>query len=100
MSDAHDKGNALEIAVRAIESAILKSFPAYTDKTFRIESKTIVVDEGVRHEIDIWVAVDLGKAYAAIFIFECKNTQEKVNKNDIIIFAEKIRTVAAQKGFL
>lgn len=53
----------------------------------------------VRHEIDIWVSVDLGRGYTALFIFECKNWIESVGKNEIIVFSEKIRAVQAQSGF-
>lgn len=99
MAEAHDKGNALEIAVRTIEATILKSCPGYSDKTFHIQSKKIINAGGVHHEIDIWVMVELGNEYNAIFIFECKNTQEKVGKNEIVIFTEKIDACGAQKGF-
>lgn len=99
MAEAYDKGNALELAVRAIEIAILCASPSYNEKTFRIDSKRKILVDGVHHEIDIWVSVDLGDGYTAIFIFECKNWQEKVGKNEIIIFTEKIRSAQAQKGF-
>ena len=99
MAEAHDKGNALETSVRAIESAILKSCPAYSEKTFHIESKKILNAAGVHHEIDIWVMVELASAYNAIFVFECKNIQEKVDKNDILVFTEKIKVAGAQTGF-
>jgi hypothetical protein len=99
MDTPHEKGKALELAVHAIESTILKASPSYSDKTFRIESRKVVVVGGVAHEIDIWVEVDLGKGYRAIFIFECKNWKDKVTKNEMIVFSEKIRAVQAQKGF-
>lgn len=94
-----EKGNSLENAVRAIESAILRSFPGYSESAFRIEGKKTLVTAGVRHEIDIHVTVSVGVGYDAVFIFECKNWQEKVGKNDIIIFAEKVRVFNAQRGF-
>ncbi len=99
MTDAQQKGDTLETAVRAIEAAILRTSPSYSDKTFSIESKKIIVVAGVHHEIDIWVAVELSPGYDAVFIFECKNWQDKVGKNEIIIFAEKIRAAQAQRGF-
>lgn len=43
--------------------------------------------------------VELASAYNAIFIFECKNIQEKVDKNDIVVFTEKIKVAGAQTGF-
>jgi hypothetical protein len=99
MVSANGKGNALEMAVRAIEATILRALPNYSEKTFRIESKKIINVGGVRHEIDIWVSVELGSGYDALFIFECKNWQEKVGKNEIIVFSEKISAIRAQKGF-
>jgi hypothetical protein len=93
------KGDALEDAVRAIETAILRSFPGYSESTFRIEGKKILVAAGVRHEIDIYVSASLGPGYDAVFIFECKNWQAKVSKNEIIVFAEKVKVSNAQRGF-
>lgn len=96
---SQEKGDALENAVHAIESAILRTFPNYSEETFKIERKKYVISEGVRHEIDIYVTVELGKGYSSVFIFECKNWKEKVNKNEIVIFIEKIKVSKAQKGF-
>ena len=84
-----EKGKALEFAVRAIETAILRSSPALRENTFMIESRKVVIVGGVRHEIDVHVQVDLGKGYKATFVFECKNWQEAVGKNEIIIFSEE-----------
>ena len=94
-----EKGNALEDAVRAIETAIIRSFPGYSEGAFRIEGKKIVTVNGVRHEIDINVTASLGPGYGATFIFECKNWQEKVGKNEIIVFSEKVKATDAQRGF-
>ncbi len=99
MTRSIDKGNSLEFAVRAIETAILQTFPGYQEKTFLIENKKIIVVGDVKHEIDIWVEIDLGRGYKSIFIFECKNWEKKVSKNEIIIFSEKIDAVQAQAGF-
>src|SRR5258708_6316200 len=93
-----EKGDALELAVQAIESSILKASPSYQEKTFTIEGQKIVTVADVRHEVDIWVSVDLGEGYTALFIFECKNWEESVGKNEIIVFAEKIRALQAQRG--
>lgn len=99
MTSPLEKGNALESAVRAIESAILESSPALRENKFKIESKKHVNVDGVRHEVDVYVEVDLGKGYKSTFIFECKNWQDAVGKNEIIIFSEKIDAVQAQGGF-
>jgi Restriction endonuclease len=99
MTTPHEKGNLLELAVHAIEAAILRASPSYNEKTFRIEMKKIITVNGVRHEIDIFVSVDIGSGYEAVFIFECKNWEDKVGKNDLIVFTEKIKATQAQKGF-
>ena len=99
MTSPLEKGNALETAVRAIETVILESSPALRENTFKIESKKHITVDGVRHEIDVYVEVDLGKGYKATFIFECKNWQGAVGKNEIIIFSEKIDALQAQGGF-
>src|SRR5580704_17255961 len=95
-----DKGDALEHAVKAIESVIRRSYSGLSENTLRIEAKKIVVVEGVHHEIDVHVTVDLGRSYSAIFIFEYKNwLGEKVGKNEIIVLAEKVKACGAQRGF-
>jgi len=96
---AKAKGDALESAIQTLEQAILQQSPSYSEDAFRFEAKKIITVAGVRHEIDIWVNVNHGNYYEAIFIFECKNWQEKVSKNDIIVFSEKIKASQAQKGF-
>src|SRR5690606_18050904 len=47
----------------------------------------------------LYVTVSPGHGYESVFIFECKNWQSKVGKNEIVIFAEKIRAANAQRGF-
>ena len=96
---ARAKGDALERAVRAIESVILQSFPGFSESTFRIEGKKIINASGVRHEIDIHVTASFGKGYDAIFIFECKNWLDKINKNEIMIFSGKVKASDARRGF-
>jgi hypothetical protein len=94
-----EKGHALEIAVHAIETVILASSPSLRGQPFQIElRKTVVVDE-VRHEVDIFAMVGAAKGYESTFIFECKNWESPVGKNEIIIFSEKIDAVVAQRGF-
>ncbi len=99
MTTPLEKGNALELAVKAIESAILEASPSLKESRFLIQGKKIVAVADVRHEVDIFVEVNLGKGYKAIFIFECKNWEEKVGKNEIIVFSEKVNALQAQKGF-
>jgi hypothetical protein len=95
-----EKGNALEATVAAIEQHILGTSPALREKTFLIESKKIFTTvAGVHHEIDIFVTIDVGGGYESVFIFECKNWEDAVGKNEIIIFAEKIDATRAQDGY-
>jgi hypothetical protein len=93
------KGNALENAVGVIEHCILQTSPSLKEKTFLIENKKTIVVGSVHHEIDIFVTIDAGPGYKSFFIFECKNWQDAVGKNDIIIFSEKIDVSQAQHGY-
>jgi hypothetical protein len=95
----YQRGNALEAAVASIEHHILGASPHLREKPFLFESKKIINASGVRHEIDIFVTIDLGDGYKSIFIFECKNWAESVGKNEIIVFAEKIGVTQAQHGY-
>ena len=96
---AKAKGDSLEDAVRILEKAILRESASYADKAFQFEPKKIIRVDGVRHEIDLYVSVDLGNGYTAIFIFECKNWKKKIGKSHIIDFSEKVKVAPAQKGF-
>ena len=93
------KGTALEKAVEAIEGIIVKAFPGYNEKNFRIERRKVLIIAGVRHEFDIWVEVDLGNGYRSIFVFECKNRTKKADKNDIMILSGKASAVSAQAAY-
>jgi len=93
------KGTNLEDAVRLIEQTILNSKPGFKEFPFLIETKKIFVSDGVRHEIDVYVEIDLGHGYKSVFIFECKNWIDPVGKNELIIFSEKIRATNSQKGY-
>lgn len=93
------KGTHLEDAVRLIEQTILNSKPGLKEFPFLIETKKILVADGVRHEIDVYVEIDLGHGYKSVFIFECKNWENPVGKNDLIIFSEKLKITKAQKGY-
>lgn len=99
MTSSKEKGDVLERAVRSIEHAILSAAPGLAKDTFLIESNKIIVVDGVRHEIDILVQIDHGSSYRSIYIFECKNWESRVSKNEIIIFSEKVASTHAQKGF-
>src|SRR6266568_3125088 len=96
---AQIKGDALEKAVQLIEAYILGTTPTTKEAIVTIEPKKIVVVNGVKHEIDIYITIDYGKGYKAIFIFECKNWKKKVDKDEIIVFSKKIEVVHAQTGY-
>lgn len=100
METPAEKGNALEAAVAEIEALILRTTTGLSEKTFLIESRKIINVGGVHHEIDIFVTIDLGNGYKAVFIFECKNWQDPVGKNEVIVFSEKIAVAQAQHGYL
>lgn len=97
MVSSGEKGEQLEVAVHLIEETILKRFPGYSEAAF-VRRRVIRVDD-VRHEIDIWVEIAIADGYKPIFIFECKNWQAKIGKNEIIVFTEKIKAVGAQHGY-
>lgn len=99
MATAHEKGTALEAVVVAIESLILQSSPAAKEKSHLIESRKKIDIDGVGHEIDLYVTTEIAVGYRAIFIFECKNWKDKVDKNEIIVFSEKIKACNAQHGY-
>jgi hypothetical protein len=96
---ARKKGTDLERAIASIERTILNAVPTLSDKSYKIISPRIIIVDGVKHEIDIWVEFDIGGGYKSIFIFESKNWEKKNGKNDLIIFSKKIEVAQAQRGF-
>lgn len=96
---AQIKGDALERAIQILETFILGTNPSTREATVTIEPKKIIDNNGVKHEIDIYITVDPGNGYDSIYIFECKNWEHKVGKNEIIVFSEKINITRAAKGF-
>jgi hypothetical protein len=97
MSTASEKGRVLEDSVECIERTILKSVHDAT--SFTIEPRKRIVADGVTHEIDLHVTVHTAPGYETLVIFECKNWKQKVGKNEIIVFSEKIDVASAQRGF-
>ncbi|MCP5283748.1 MAG: restriction endonuclease [Burkholderiaceae bacterium] len=98
-STAQVKGDDLELAVRLIEDAILAAGYKGSISSYEIESKKIVVVQGVRHEIDLFVKMQPAPGYESHFIFECKNWAANVGKNEIIVFAEKVRCLNVSRGY-
>jgi hypothetical protein len=94
------KGDLLENAVELIETIILKTNQNLENTDIKIERNKILNQNGIRHEIDLYIEINRGFEYKSIFIFECKNWDHKsVGKNEIIIFSEKIDVSLAQTGF-
>jgi hypothetical protein len=94
-----EKGNELERAVKLIESQILQTNPNLKNNPFIIENKKTVIIDEIRHEIDLYIEIDLGNGYKSIFVFEYKNWNNSVGKNEIIVFSEIIRATQATKGY-
>jgi len=94
------KGNALEKAVHLIQETILKSDPKFAGIKFSIERNKIEIVAGVRHEIDVLVRTLPNSHYESVWIFECKNWNTPVGKNELIVLSEKVGAVGATKGFL
>jgi len=93
-----NRGSRLEEAVKAIESAILGKKGLKKDNLL-IESNKVIVADGVKHEIDLYVQIQHGHGYDAVFIFECKDWSTSVGKNEIVSFSEKIKVTGASKGY-
>jgi Restriction endonuclease len=98
MPTAQEKGEALEAAVVAIEQHILQTSPASFARPL-IKRRKIIQIGGVHHEIDLHVTIPSASGYESTYIFECKNWQEAVNKNEIIVFSEKIDAAKASLGY-
>ncbi len=87
--------------MKGIETALLAMNPAVQSANYRVETRKVFVIEGVRHEVDVYVKVELGSGYDTIVLFECKNWQHKpAGKNDVIILSEKLKALSASKGYL
>lgn len=97
MENPIEKGNKLEEAVELIERVLL-GIDSSLKGSLVIERKKIISGP-VRHEFDLYVTIDHGHEYKSIFIFECKNWEANVNKNEIMVFSGKIDAAKAQKGF-
>lgn len=94
------KGRSLERAVQFVQQTILQSDPHLQGVKFSIEANKIVVVSGVRHEIDVLVKTLPNSPYESTPIFECKNWEKPVGKNEVIILTEKVNVVRANRGFL
>ncbi|MEJ1242128.1 hypothetical protein WBG78_28530 [Chryseolinea sp. T2] len=92
-------GPALERAIELIERQIVDKIGKSNIGEVSIETRKTIHYKGSNHEIDIFVTVNLNIGVPHIYIFEAKNRQDKTDKNDIIIFEDKIDAANAQQGF-
>jgi hypothetical protein len=83
MASQHDKGQALEYAVRRIEETLLAHDPAFAGAPARIEQNKIIIVDNVRHEIDVCVVVNEGTRYETTHIIECKNWKCPVGTDEV-----------------
>lgn len=83
-----------------IQKTILESEPKYRGMAFSISRNELFNVGGVRHEIDVLVRVNPETDYEAKLLFECKNWNATVGKNEIIVLSEKINALSAARGFL
>lgn len=90
----------MEEAVYFIQKTILESDPQYRGLKFTIARNEHLNTGGVRHEIDVLVRVNPDTDYEAMLVFECKNWNAAVGKNEVIILSEKIHALSAARGFL
>ena len=65
---AQQKGSELENAIGLIERTILNSVSGLSDKSYKILFRKLIVVDGVKHEIDVWVEFDIGGGYKPVFI--------------------------------
>lgn len=95
MNSNNEKGRQLEQAVEAIEN-IAQRIGIPPGSLVTVLPRKIIFTNGVKHEIDLWVEVD-GRLS---LIIECKNWAKTVGKNEVIVFAEKLRVTKAEKGIV
>lgn len=97
---SNEKGRALEKAVAAIEELIHRAHPSIDTRTVFAELNVKLDDHGVPHEVDVIVTVDPGRQSQEIHAYECKNRVEPADKNDVILFAHKLKILKAKSGAL
>ncbi len=94
------RGHELEKAVKFIQETILKSDPKLQGTRFSVEMNKIINVSGVHHEIDVLVKTLPDSPFESTWIFECKDWQKPVGKNEVIILATKVDAIRANRGFL
>jgi len=99
MSDLDLPGRRLEDAVTAIERTILTSSPEFAGAEIRVEPRQWFCPDGEKIDVDVYVSVGKDPMYGSIFLFECKNWNEKVGPEPIVYFGRKIELLNATRGF-
>lgn len=100
MNNSNRKGRELEEALRFIQETILRNDPKFKGIAFSAEPNKIIIVSGVRHEIDLLVRTLPGSQYEAAWLFECKNQQDPVGKDQIMLLAAKVNALGANRGIL
>lgn len=100
MAKSHSKGRELEYALRRIEESVLAHNPDLAGAKARIEQNKIIIVDGVRHEVDIWVVLNEGTNYSTTHILECKNWRDPVGTEEIGKLAIKRSEVGAHTASL
>ncbi len=95
-----EKGKILEEFTIALEKFRIEKLRASPYIQKNIEPNKRININGVRHEIDLWIELELSNQHKLIHIFECKNTKKKVDKNTVSNFCDKIKDANAAKGFI
>ena len=53
----------------------------------------------VPDEVDLYVKVDNGPGYSAVFLVECRDRKESADKNDVYVLLAKMARIGAQGAF-
>ncbi|HEU0048898.1 MAG TPA: restriction endonuclease [Nitrososphaera sp.] len=99
-STSTKKGAALEAAVRRIIETCLESDPKTKGLEFTVETNVRDMSSGVLHEIDLLVKTRPDSEHEATFLYECKNWNKPVGKNEVMVLAKKVDALRANRGFL
>ena len=70
-----------------------------TPSRITIEPRKVVITDGVKDEVDLYVRVDSAPGYSAVFLFECKDWTKPVGKNHVDGLKAKMRRLEAQSAF-
>jgi hypothetical protein len=94
------KGKDLERAVRLLQEALLQNDSALKGGKFTVEVNKILVLNRTRHEVDVYVVTNPGTQYESVVLFECKDWNKSVSKNEVMNLKEKVDLLGANRGIL